>query len=143
MQILIGFWKHTMASSNHQLGIASLQQDENDVSCLDIFKPLIVENDLIRGKDVLIGPINFNSEGPFEYHVKSSSNSYINMPTKRLHGCFQVVKVDADGKETNAVDADDYSLINLYSNSLFKQVKKKSCTILYNNFVLIFNVTNK
>ena len=41
----------------------------------------------------------------------------------KLSGCFSVVKIDTNGKEIPALDADDFSVINLTGNSLFKQVE--------------------
>lgn len=112
-----------MASSNQKQGIGSFQTDENEetATCLDLFKPAIIENDLVRGKDVIVNPVNFTDFGPYEFNIKSSSNDYIYMPLTKLHGCIQVLKLNAQGEEVACVGVDDYSLINLFSNSLFKQ----------------------
>ena len=118
-----------MSYTNQKLGIGSLQLDESEMlaSCLDIFSPPKIENQLVKGRDVIIGPVNaLGEDGPFEFHMKTSDRNYIFMPVTRLHGGFQIMKLDENGNEVPAVDADDYSTINLTANSLFKQ-----CEVIY------------
>ena len=115
-----------MSYTNQKLGIGSLQLDESEMlaSCLDIFTPPRIENQLVKGRDVVIGPVNAIGEtGPFEFHMKTSDKSYIFMPVTRIHGGFQIMKLNDNGEEVVAIGSDDYSTINLTSNSLFKQVE--------------------
>ena len=115
-----------MSYTNQKIGIGSLQLDESEMmaSCLDIFSSPLIENHLVRGKDIIVCPINaIDDDGPFEIHIKSSDRAYIFMPFTRMHGCFSVVKVNEEGREISTVEADDYSVVNLTGNSLFKQME--------------------
>ena len=102
-------------------------------SCLDIFSQPKVENQLVQGKDIIVGTTNAVSAGdPYEINIKSAFNSYIFMPATRLHGCFQVLKINsATGAEEMAAEGDDYSVVNLV-NSLFKQcdIYVNSCPVM-------------
>ena len=86
-----------MSYTNQKLGIGSLQLDESEMlaSCLDIFSPPKIENQLVKGRDVIIGPVNaLGEDGPFEFHMKTSDRNYIFMPVTRLHGGFQIMKLE-------------------------------------------------
>ena len=88
-----------MSYTNQKQGIGSLQLDESEylASCLDIFSQPKIETQLIRGKDIIAGTLNSVQDGgPFEINIKSSFNSYIFIPATKLHGCFQVVKINED-----------------------------------------------
>lgn len=49
-----------MAVSNQKQGVGSFQTDQSEfmASCLDIFAPVQVENEILSGKEILIRPIN-------------------------------------------------------------------------------------
>lgn len=83
-------------------------------SCLDIFTPPLIEDQLIRGKNIIASPINsIDDDSPIEIHIKSSDSTYIFMPVTLLHGCFSVVKINENGQEVSTTSGDDFSVINL------------------------------
>ena len=119
-----------MAFSNKTEGIASFQTDQTEMSetCLDIYSPPIVENELLEGKDLQIYPNqSITDEGPYEFIIQSSGEEYLHMPSTRLHMCFSIQKLGEDGVLASAGNSEDYSVVNLTGNSLFKQIEVTVC----------------
>ena len=114
-----------MSYPANKMGLGQFQVDENELSSdiVDIFKPPQIEPDIIGGRTIEIRPVNaVDSNGPYTFLIQSSGMDYVQMPLCRLRGKIKVVKVKEDGSEENCVSSDDYSTVNLLSNSLFKQV---------------------
>ena len=63
-----------------------------------------------------------DSGGPYEINITSSGVDYPDLTTGRLYGELKVVKI-AGGAEANCTGADDFSLINLPANSIFRQAE--------------------
>ena len=123
-----------MTQAGMKQGIASFQTDQTEMSspCIDIFTPPIVETNLISGHDIEISPITaVNNDGPYEFQIRSSNDEYLYMPQTRLKTVFKIKKVGSNGAETTPTNADDYSVINLLGNTLYKQLE------VYCNEVLV------
>ena len=98
-----------MSYTNQKLGIGSLQLDETELlaSCLDIFSSPIIENQLCRRRDILVGPVNaIDDYGSYQIDKKTSDKNYIFTPTFRLHGCFSIKIISEEGNEVNATIED-------------------------------------
>ena len=63
-----------------------------------------------------------DSGGPYEINIPSTQADYLDLTTGRLYGELKVVKISA-GAETACQAGDDFSLINLPANSIFRQVE--------------------
>ena len=63
-----------------------------------------------------------DSGGPYEINIPSSGVDYLDLTTGRLYGDLKVVKITA-GSEVECTGADDFSLINLPANSIFRQAE--------------------
>ena len=114
-----------MAVANNKMGVGTFQVDENEQSSdiLDIFKPPVIEPHIIGGRTIDYSPINgINDNGPYTFVIQSSDIDYVHLPYTRLRGKAKIVKI-VDGKETPCTSSDDYSVVNCFGNSLFKQVE--------------------
>ena len=114
-----------MAMASQKQGFGSFQEDETEflASSLDIFQPPKSESEIVSGKEVLIRPVNsLTDDGPHEFNVISADKEYIQMPMTRLISDIQIVKMD-NGVETDAQNGDDYSVINLLGNSIYRQLE--------------------
>ena len=63
-----------------------------------------------------------DSGGPYEIPIPSTGTDYLDMTTGRLYGEMKVLKIVA-GAETVCDGADDFSLVNLPANSIFRQAE--------------------
>lgn len=103
-------------------GIGTFITDEVELTSngLDVFSVPPVDNVLKEGKTVYYYPINSaDSKGPFDFVIPRDPESYIYMPYTRLEGVVKVTKADG----TNLAAADNTSVVNLFTQSLFKQVE--------------------
>lgn len=104
-------------------GIGTFINDETELGShgLDVFTVPPVENILKEGKTVQYYPINsVQSRGPFEFIIPKDPDTYAFLPLTRLEGTVEVVKGAAGAA---LVDADNISVVNLFTQSLFKQVE--------------------
>lgn len=103
-------------------GVGTFITDEVELtsSGLDVFSVPPVDNVLKEGKTVYYYPINnVGSQGPFDFTIPRDPESYIFMPYTRLEGEVKITKADG----TNLLDTDKASVVNLFTQSLFKQVE--------------------
>lgn len=103
-------------------GIGTFITDETELTShgLDVFSVPPVDNILKEGKTVYFHPVNsVESKGPFEFIIPRDPDSYMYMPFTRLEGTVEVKKEDG----TNLAAADNISVVNLFTQSLFKQVE--------------------
>ena len=54
-----------------------------------------METNIVDGKSAMYFPVNgaLNSSGPWEFNVMSSDVDYCYLPSARLFGTYQIVKV--------------------------------------------------
>lgn len=107
--------------SDHR-GVGTFITDETELTShgLDVFNVPPVDNILHEGKTVYYYPINsVDSKGPFEFVIPRDPDSYLSMPLTRLEGTVEIKKTDA----ANVLVADNFSVVNLFPQSLFKQVE--------------------
>ena len=63
-----------------------------------------------------------DSGGPYEIPIPSTGTDYLDLTTGRLYGELKVVKI-VGGAEGACQDTDDFSLINMPANSIFRQAE--------------------
>ena len=56
----------------------------------------------------------------YEFKINSQGKEYCMLPYTRLEGCLEIVKTDGTPYAGNA---DDFSVCNMFPNSIFKQVE--------------------
>lgn len=103
-------------------GIGTLINDETELTShgLDVFTVPPVENILKDGKTVYYYPINsVDSKGPFEFVIPKDPDTYTYLPYTRLEGQITLTKAD----NTALAVADNVNIVNLFPQSLFKQVE--------------------
>lgn len=103
-------------------GIGTFITDETELTShgLDVFSVPAVDSVLKEGRTVYYHPINsVESKGPFEFIIPRDPDSYMYMPFTRLEGTVEVKKEDG----TALAVADNISVVNLFTQSLFKQVE--------------------
>ena len=102
-------------------GAGSILKDENDPNNpFDIFT--FPERDLFmeKGKtQVILSEIPVTDEGPYDFRICSQNKEYLYMAPTRLEGCLEIVREDGGAFQ----DEDDFSVCNMYPNSIFKQVE--------------------
>jgi hypothetical protein len=100
----------TFVNEAHELGTSSL----------DIFNEPEQEKALIHGKTVDIYPTSLlNNEGPIEFVIPSDSTDFTQLNLTRLSGVVEITKADGSA----LVDADKVSIVNLFPQSLWKQIE--------------------
>ena len=104
-------------------GAGSILKDENDPdNSFDIFtfpqKDVCMEK---RETQEILSEIPVTDEGPYDYRISSQNKEYLYMPQTRLEGCLEIER--EDGEEFEAED--DFSVCNMFPNSIFKQVECK------------------
>lgn len=107
--------------SDHR-GVGTFITDEVELTSngLDVFSVPPVDTVLKEGKTVYYYPINnVGSKGPFDFVIPKDPESYMYMPYTRLEGVVQVIKADG----TAIAATDKVSVVNLFTQSLFKQVE--------------------
>lgn len=105
-----------------KIGLGTFINDETELSShgLDLFSAPPVDSTLVDGVTVYYYPIgSVTDSGPYEFHIPKDNDSYIYMPMTRLEGEVEVLKADG----TALTDAENTSIVNLFSQTLFKQVE--------------------
>lgn len=65
---------------------------------------------------------NLQQTGPIEFLISSNNSEYIHLSESYLDLVVSIVRLDADGEETEITPEDNYGPINLLFHSLFKRV---------------------
>ena len=106
------------------LGLGAKSIDENQILGEDGFSIPDIDVSTKGGKTVLfkVPDATMDSGGPYEINIPSTQADYLDLTTGRLYGELKVVKISA-GAETACQAGDDFSLINLPANSIFRQVE--------------------
>ena len=103
-------------------GIAglNLSADELHQDPWNIFSKPSLETNVVRNKRIDINPVSaITNDGPYEFVVPSYALEYYDLSKTVLTGTIQIVKDDG----TACGSGEDVSLVNLWPNSLFKQVE--------------------
>jgi hypothetical protein len=107
--------------SQHGLGNLIINKEEGLAHNFDVFSGITVEKAMKRGYEHQLLPISSTgSEGPYEFHIPPS-NEYIFFPHTRLYIKGRITKSDG----TACAATDNYSGVNLFPQTLFKQVDVK------------------
>ena len=106
-------------------GVGGLGFDQHDLlqSATNLHAKSLREASLKHGKTVtyFVPPSKLDGMGPYELGIPSMDTEWTDGESGQLYGKFKVVKI-VSGEEKECV-AEDYSVINLPGNSLFKQLE--------------------
>ena len=118
-----------MVYPDKSVGIAGFGIDEQDLfqSATDLHARPIRETSLKGGKTVKynVPTSKLDGLGPYELSIPSMDAEWLDGESGQLFGRFKVVKTSGANKQIeNECDAtDDYSVVNLPGNSMFKQLE--------------------
>ena len=106
-------------------GIGGFGIDEQDLlqSATNLHARTLREASLKQGKTAtyFVPPSKLDGLGPYELPIPSMDTEWTDGESGQLYGKFKVVKIV--GGEEKDCTAEDYSVINLPGNSLFKQLE--------------------
>ncbi len=107
-------------ADNRGLGTFINDSTESTSHGLDSFSVPPVDTILKDGKAVYYYPVtSITDSGPYEFQIVKDPDHYIHLPLTRLEGEIEIVKNDG----TAFVAADAVSVVNLFPQSIFKQVE--------------------
>ena len=108
------------------IGIAGFGLDEQDLfqSATDLHANPIRETSLRSGKTVryAVPQSKLEGLGPYEITIPSMDTEWLDGESAQLFGKFKIVKMDGRDEKDCEV-GDDYSVVNLPANSMFKQLE--------------------
>ena len=106
-------------------GIGGFGVDEQDLlqSATDLHARTLRDSSLKQGKTAtyFVPQSKLDGLGPYELPIPSMDTEWTDGESGQLYGKFKVVKIV--GGEEKDCSAEDYSVINLPGNSLFKQLE--------------------
>lgn len=107
-------------ADKHGIGTLVNEAHELATDALDLFTVPPIEVGLIHGKEVTIYPSSvLTSAGPVEFIIPSDNTDFTALNLTRLEGEIEVVKLDGSA----FADTDKISIVNLFPQSLFKQIE--------------------
>jgi hypothetical protein len=116
-----------MVFPDQNVGIAGFSVDEQDLfqTATDLHSKPIRETSLKAGKTVKysVPRSKLDGLGPYEISIPSMDMEWLDGESGQLYGVFQIVKVNSSGVESMCDANDDYSVVNLPGNSIFKQLE--------------------
>ena len=116
-----------MVFPDQNVGIAGFSVDEQDLfqTATDLHSKPIRETSLKSGKTVKysVPRSKLDGLGPYEISIPSMDMEWLDGESGQLYGVFQIVKVNSSGVESMCDANDDYSVVNLPGNSIFKQLE--------------------
>ena len=116
-----------MVFPDQNVGIAGFSIDEQDLfqTATDLHAKPIRETSLKGGKTVKysVPRSKLDGSGPYEISIPSMDMEWLDGESGQLYGVFQIVKVNEHGVESMCDVNDDYSVVNLPGNSIFKQME--------------------
>jgi hypothetical protein len=124
--LIIFLAKKKMAHPPNKQGIGgkNLDQSEYLANCLDIFSQPKPDMTMTDGKTITINSVSpITDDGPYQFHINSVDDEYLLMPATRLEGTVKIVKITDAGAEATCAATDDFSVVNLFPLSLFKQIE--------------------
>ena len=114
-----------MAYPQANPGIGGLALDEEDLYSeeLDLFSKPTADNDIRLGEPIIyrIPDNQLDSTGPYDIEIPPTGTAFKYLQSARLFGKVKVKKI-ASGVLVNCT-SEDFSMVNLPANSLFKQVE--------------------
>ena len=115
-----------MVYPDKSVGIAGFGIDEQDLfqSATDLHARPIKETSLKSGKTVsyFVPQSKLDGSGPCEISIPSMDIEWLDGESGQLFGKFKIVKING-GREVDCDANDDYSVVNLPANSMFKQLE--------------------
>lgn len=105
-----------------KLGLGTFINDSTELTShgLDSFSVPPVDTILKEGKAVYYYPVtSITDSGPYEFQIIKDPDHYIHLPLTRLEGEVEIAKADGSA----FTDADKLSVVNLFPQSIFKQVE--------------------
>ena len=134
-------------------GVGGLSFDEHDLmqSQTDLHAKTLLETSLRHGKTAsyIIPPGDLDGNGPYEIRIPSMDSEWTDLTSGVMYGKFQVKKVSS-GSEA-VCTTEDYSVVNLPVNSLFKQIElyvgntnvvdQSTSTYHYKRFISLFHLS--
>jgi hypothetical protein len=122
---LLAYKEEKMVYPDKNEGIGGFGIDEHDLlqSATNLHARTLREASLKQGKTAtyFIPPSKLDGLGPYELPIPSMDTEWTDGESGQLYGKFKVVKIV--GGEEKDCSAEDYSVINLPGNSLFKQLE--------------------
>jgi hypothetical protein len=116
-----------MVYPDKNVGIAGFGIDEQDLfqERTDLHARPIRETSLKSGKTVKysVPRSKLDGLGPYEISIPSMDMEWLDGESGNLFGRFKIVKLNSSGVESDCSAEDDYSVVNLVGNSLFKQLE--------------------
>ena len=107
-------------------GIGGLAFDEHDLlqPQTGAHEKTLIETSLKHGRTTkyFIPPGDLDGFGPYEVKIPSMGDQWTDMTSGIMYGEFQIKKITG-GAEADATGGDDYSVVNLPANSMFKQIE--------------------
>ena len=115
-----------MVYPDKSVGIAGFGLDEQDLfqSATDLHALPIRETSLKGGMTAQyrVPRSKLDGLGPYEVTIPSFDSQWLDGESGQLFGKFKIVKMVA-GNETECDANDDYSVVNLPGNAMFKQLE--------------------
>lgn len=105
-----------------KIGLGTFINDSTELTShgLDSFSVPPVDQILKEGRTVYIYPTtSITDAGPYEFMVNKDPDHYIFLPMTRLEGELEIKNTDG----TAVADADKISVVNLFTQAIFKQVE--------------------
>ena len=116
-----------MVFPDQNVGIAGFSVDEQDLfqTATDLHSKPIRETSLKGGKTVKysVPRSKLDGLGPYEIPIPSMDMEWLDGESGILFGRFKIVKNLGSGLESDCNAEEDYSVVNLVGNSLFKQLE--------------------
>ena len=107
-------------------GIGGKAFDEHDLlqPQTSTHEKTLIETSLKNGQTTkyFVQQSSLEGYGPYEVRIPSMGDQWTDLTSGMMYGEFQIKKV-AGGSEVDATNGDDYSVINLPANSLFKNIE--------------------
>ena len=107
-------------------GLGGFGFDEHELiqSATNLHAKSMKEASLKHGKTLnyFVPPSKLDGMGPYELSIPSMDAEWTDGESGQLFGKFKVVKLK-NGVEADCEPTDDYSVINLPGNSIFKQLE--------------------
>ena len=108
-------------------GLSGFGFDEHDLlqSATNLHTKSLKEASLKQGKTVtyFVTPSKLYGMGPYELTIPSMDTECTDGQSRQMFGKFKIVKVSGSGVESDCTGTEDYSVINLPGNSIFKQLE--------------------
>jgi hypothetical protein len=105
-----------------KIGLGTFITDSTELTShgLDSFSVPPVDTILKDGKSVYYYPVtSITDSGPYEFQIIKDPEHFIHLPMTRLEGEIEIKQADG----TNIPEADTLTVVNLFPQSIFKQVE--------------------